>query len=194
MVPSGALHGDLPRPRSVPPPVPVHSQAGRWLGWVGRTRADRVQGPLLTARPGPCREPPWPAAPSPATPCTSTCCSSSCPTRSPSTRYCPPRAGQGQGLLVGPDSPLPVPSGRQYLLGWVAECPCCHHPLPPRHAEGPIRLPPVPGVSAQPSQSLRGSVLHPLPPTSWQWSLTLKRLLFGAQLCILRVSCRLLSI
>lgn len=54
-----------------------------------------------------------------------------------------------------------MPSGRQYLLGWVAESSGCHHPVSPCHAEGPVRLPPVHGVSVPPS-------FPACPPTGWQ--------------------------
>lgn len=157
VVPAGALHRDLPRPRSVPPPAPAHSQAGRCgagsralpvacLRGAGCSGDGGLSSP--PCRPC-CREHRRPADPSPATRCTSTCSSSWCPMRSPGTRYCPPPGLEGHGACrPGPNTLLPVSSGRQYLLGWVAESPGCHHPLSPCDAEGPIRLPPIHGVSA----------------------------------------------
>ena len=60
-----------------------------------------------------------------------------------------------------------LPSGGKHLLGRVAESPGCHRPLSARHTEGPVRLPPVHGVSTQPwAEPL--SHQPPMPPALLQ--------------------------
>lgn len=187
VVPSGAAHGDPPRPGPVPPPVPAHPQAGR----PGpRTRGPpavclgQVDGPcwgwgrLLTAMLALSQR--------------ATVASRSQPSYSVHLHLLQQLvshevtqhqvlASQGWGVgrghgacLPGPDALLSAPSGREYLLGWVAESPGCHHPLSPCNAEGPVRLPPVHGVSAPGRVAWvvggwRGSSLSlpACPPRSW---------------------------
>lgn len=90
------------------------------------------------------------------------------------------RARYHQGHLSGPETHLFL-LGRRYLLGRIAESPGRHHPLSPRHPEGPVRLPPVHGVSTLTPLRIPRRPLCPAPPASRlaAQSTTLQSVLWG---------------
>lgn len=188
VVPARALHRDLPRPRPVSPPVPIHSQEGRARAWAGGSVifVAFLAWEELTV-PG--------TGPSDITLPTSmqraTVASRSQPSYTVHFHllqqlvshevtqhqvWLSARARYHQGHLSGPEMHLLLPLGREYLMGRVTESPGCHHPLSPRHSEGPVGLPPVHGVSTPALFRIPRRPLCPArPPTGWPLKARLSR-------------------